>query len=93
MNPRTIDTQGTQGKTPVADQLIFGDLNEPGTYVCNSTGHLFRVPEDAVKVGRSPAIEILSREPLVVSKLSDNPFLTINKARMIAADLDLAVNF
>ena len=90
MNPRTRDTEGgTQG----ADQLIFGNLNEPGTYLGNSTGHLFRVPEDAVKVGRSPVIEILSREPLVVTKLSDDPFLTINKARMIAADLDLAVNF
>ncbi len=90
MNPRT---RGSEGTTPAADQIIFGNLGEAGTYLLNETGHLLRVPEDAVKVGRSPVIEILSREPLVVTKLSDDPFLTINKARMIAADLDLGINF
>ena len=90
MNPRTKEIEGiTQG----ADQLVFSNLKEPGAYLCNPTGHLFRVPEDAVKVGRSPVIEILSSEPIIVTKLSDNPFVTVTKARMIAADLDLAVNF
>ena len=90
MNPRTKETEGiTRG----AEQLTFSNLKEPGAYLYNSTGHLFRVPEDAVKVGRSPVIEILSSEPIVVTKLSDNPFLTITKARMIAADLDLGINF
>lgn len=90
MNPTTSKIEGT---TRRADQLLFSDLKGPGAYLCNPTGHLFRVPEDAVKVGRSPVIEILSSDPIIVTKLSDNPFVTITKARMIAADLDLAVNF
>ena len=90
MNPRTT---GSHAASTAADQLIFGNLSEAGTYLWNETGHLFRVPEDAVKVGRSPVIEILGKEPVVVTKLSDDPFLTINKARMIAANLDLGINF
>ena len=92
MNPRTRSSEGTSSAS-AADQLIFSNLSEAGTYLWNETGHLFRVPEDAVKVGRSPVIEILGKEPIVVTKLSDDPFLTINKARMIAADLDLGINF
>ena len=90
MNPRT---RGSEGATPAADQLIFGNVGAAGTYLFNETGHLLRVPEDAVKIGRSPVIEILGKDPLVVTRLSDDPFLTINKARMIAADLDLGINF
>lgn len=90
MNPRTTSSEGASS---AADQLIFGNLSEAGTYLCNGTGHLYRVPEDAVKIGRSPVIEILGKEPIVVTKLSDDPFLTINKARMIAANLDLGINF
>ncbi len=74
-------------------QFPFEALTEPGTYFCNWSGHLIRLPQDAVKQGRSPVIEILGIEPLYVTKLSDDPFTPITKARMLAADLDHAVNF
>lgn len=74
-------------------QFRFANLTDPGAYFCNWSGHLVRVPEDAVRQGRSPVIEILGNEPLNVTKLSDDPFIPITKARMIAADLDHAVNF
>ncbi len=73
--------------------IPFEDINEPGCYLSHLTGFLIRVPEDGVKPGRSPLIEIRSREPLVVTKLSDDPYVTLTKARMLAADLDLPVNF
>ena len=75
------------------EQVPFANLKEPGAYLSNWSGHLIRVPEDALKQGRSPAIEIRAREPMLVTKLSDDPFVTISKARMIAADLDLHVSF
>jgi hypothetical protein len=74
-------------------QVPFEEITEPGCYLSNWTGHLIRVPEDAVKAGRSPVLEILGKEPMIVTKISDDPFMTLTKARMIAADLDLAVNF
>ncbi len=76
-----------------ARQMPFESLDEPGTYFCNWSGHLIRVPEDGVQKGRSPVIEIVGKEPVLVTKLSDDPFLPLTKARMIAADLDHAVNF
>ncbi len=54
---------------------------------------LLRIPADALIPGRSPAIEVLSDEPWLVTKISEDPFLPLTKARMIAADLDLQVRF
>lgn len=74
-------------------QVMFENLQEPGAYLSNWSGHLIRVPGDALKPGRSPVIEILGKEPMFVTKLSDDPFVSITKARMLAADFDLPVNF
>jgi hypothetical protein len=71
----------------------FEQINDPGLYVDRNNGLLFRVPEDALISGRSPAIEICSKTPCIVTKISDNPFLATTKARMVAADMDLPVAF
>ncbi len=73
--------------------VAFGQIDDPGAYVCNWSGHLLRCPEDALKPGRSPALEIVGAEHVYVTKISDNPFIARTKARMIASDLDLPVNF
>ena len=77
----------------IGGEYRFARLSEPGCYISHWSGHLIRVPEDALKPGRSPVLEILGKEPMIVTKISDDPFLNITKARMIAADLDLTVNF
>jgi hypothetical protein len=77
----------------VRTQLRFDEISEPGCYLSNWSGHLIRVPEDAIVPGRSPVIEILGREPMIVTRLTDDPYITITKARLLAADLDLEVNF
>ncbi len=71
----------------------FDAISEPGAYLCNWSGHLLRIPEDALKPGRSPSLDLVGSEPLVVTKISDNPFITTTKARLMAADADLEVNF
>ena len=88
----TTKLKETEGRN-FAARLPFDDLNECGTYISEWSGHLIRVPEDGVKAGRSPVIEILGKNPMYVVKLSDNPFLPVTKARMLAADLDLSINF
>lgn len=79
--------------TGAGTRVAFGDMNEPGCYVCNWSGNLLRVPEDAIKPGRSPLLSITGTEPLFVTKLSNDPYIAVSKARLIAADLDVAVNF
>jgi len=73
--------------------IPFDAIQDAGCYVCNWSGHLLRVPDDGVAAGRSPLISIVGGEPLFVTKLSDNPFITLTKAKMIASNLDCAVNF
>jgi hypothetical protein len=74
-------------------QVPFDEIEAPGTYYSNWSGHLIRIPEDGLKAGCSPVIDIRGKAPMIVTKLSDDPYVTLTKARMIAADLDLDVNF
>ncbi len=71
----------------------FENISEPGAYICQWNGHLLRVPEDGVAAGRSPRINIVGADPLFVTKIADNPYVTITKARLLAANLDMNVNF
>ncbi len=74
-------------------QIPFDSVDQPGCYVCNWSGHLLRVPEDGVASGRSPLINILGHQPLFVTKINENPFIPVTKARLLAANCDVAVNF
>ncbi len=71
----------------------FDQINEPGCYICNWSGHLLRVPQDGVQLGRSPLLSIIGREPVFVTKISDNPYIPLTKARLLAANWDVNVNF
>ena len=71
----------------------FDAISEPGAYICNWSGHLLRVPEDGVAPGRSPVVNLVGRDPLTVTKISSNPFITLTKAKLIASNFDLNVNF
>ncbi len=90
-------SQGTSNPSQSAGDrgisISFDQINEPGTYLCNWSGHLLRVPEDGVKPGRSPLLNIVGHEPLFTTKLAQDPYITLSKARTIAANLDLPVGF
>ena len=88
--------QGATGRgfgTKCGTQFAFDSINEPGAYVCNWSGHLLRIPEDGVTPGRSPVINMVGAEPLFTTKISENPFVTITKARILASNFDLPVCF
>ena len=90
----TIKNKSTSDvSTLTAMRIPFSEIQESGAYVSNATGHLVRIPEDAVKPDRTPLIDIVANEPLVFSKISDNPFISLTKARLLSCDLDLPVNF
>jgi hypothetical protein len=95
MNNTQNTTQGctTYGSTGVGTCIPFDAIQEPGAYICNWSGHLLRVPEDGVTAGRSPLINIVGSEPLTVTKISNNPYVTLTKAKLIASNFDLNVNF
>ena len=74
-------------------RVAFANLETPGTYVANESGELFRVPTDALAAGRTPVMEIVSNSPRMLTKISDNPWIPISKARQLAAASDLFVDF
>jgi hypothetical protein len=80
--------QGDLGRTEPFEQI-----NSPGCYILRQTGTLLRVPPDALIPGRSPAIDVVSKDQWLVSKISSDPYITLSKARAVAADFDLPVNF
>ncbi len=92
-------TNATQTTTPaergasIGAKTPFESLQQPGCYVCDWSGHLLRIPEDGVAPGRSPLISIVGNEQLFVTKVSENPYITLTKAKMIASNLDCNVNF
>ena len=77
----------------MVEVLPFESIDGPGCYVCAWSGHLLRVPEDAIAPGRSPRINLVARGPLVVTKISENPYLPITRARLLAANLNIGVCF
>jgi hypothetical protein len=79
--------------TMCGTNVPFDSIQDPGAYICNWSGHLLRVPPDGVQPGRSPLINMVGWDPLYVTKISDNPFITVTKARLQAANFDLPVNF
>lgn len=93
----TTNTTGwntnTYASTAAGTTVPFEGINTPGAYICNWSGHLLRVPEDGVTPGRSPMLNIIGSEPLTVTKISENPYITITKAKLLASNFDLSVNF
>jgi hypothetical protein len=93
MAPASSNRETSQSPRHFGLTVPFELIQDPGTYICNWNGHLLRVPEDGVKSGRSPVIDIMATEPLMVTKLSDDPYIPITKARLLAADCDQPVSF
>lgn len=71
----------------------FDRISQPGCFVFNKTGDLVRIPDDALVEGRSPTIDVVSNEPWLMTKISSDPYLPLGKARAVAADMDLQINF
>ena len=54
---------------------------------------MFRIPPDGLAEGRSPLITWEAAEEKFVTRISDDPWTPISKARQLAASTNLPVNF
>ncbi len=79
--------------TTLGAAVPFNVVDTPGAYVCNWSGHLLRVPDDAISACRSPVVNLVGNEPLTVTKISDDPDVPLSQAKRLAADLRLEVHF
>ena len=72
--------------------LRFEEIQDPGVYV-TERGAMFRIPPDALAQGHSPLISWESKDSVVVTRVCEDPYAPISRARQLAADADLNVNF
>jgi hypothetical protein len=87
-------TQSTQGThRNVLSEVTWENINDPGTYVERGSGDLYRVPKEGLIPGASPSIVKESRGASVLLKISDDPFITTYKARLICAQNNVVPNF
>jgi hypothetical protein len=84
-------TQRWIGLVSPGVSIPFDSIRSPGTYICNWSGHLLRVPETALVP--NGVINIVGSEPLLVTKISDDPAVPLSKARQAAVELHLTANF
>jgi len=93
---RTEDnmTQSAQGaRRQVLSEVTWEAINDPGAYVERGSGDLYRFPKEALIPGASPSIVKESRGASVLLKLSDDPFITTFKARLLCAQNNVEANF
>ena len=74
-------------------EFTWENIKQPGAYIEQETGHLYRVPSESLLRGSSPVISKLCANPSTFVKLSDDPNTIVSKLRTIAADADVKPNF
>ena len=83
----------TVSESDLGTQITFDSISERGAYVCNWSGHLLRVPKDGVKTALAPLLAIVGDEPLLVTKIATDPYISLTKARQAAANFVDCVRF
>ena len=78
--------------TDTVTTLLFDEITEPGTYVCNWNGHLLQIPPVAVQSG-TLNWSIVGGEPLNVTRISADATIPVDVARKLAKEFDVNVNF
>jgi hypothetical protein len=85
--------EGNAGTLAALSEFTWENIKQPGSYVERETGHLYRVPQEALLRGSSPVISKLCTNPSTFVKLSDDANTIVSKLRTIAADADVKPNF
>lgn len=94
MAMKEAETQSIEGKhRSTLPEVGWEDLAQPGTYVEEASGDLWRIPKEAFVNGGSP---VLIRESAGASRLrmlSKDPFMPSLQARLLCAQHNIHPNF
>lgn len=80
----------SEGDTP---PTRLDQVAEPGTYVCPQTGDLIRLVRGGAPLDDTDLRKKLGEEPVYVTRISNDPFIPISRARVAAANLDVDISF
>jgi hypothetical protein len=81
------------GTESVGVSLPLNALSEPGTYVCNWSGHLLRVPEADRGTHRFSTSGAHRTAAWTVTRISADPRISQYQAKALADRLGLATSF
>ncbi len=82
------------GANSTGPHVLLQDIHEPGAYVCHWSGDLLRVAEHEIPTDTAPNLPASPQDqPLETTKISDDPFIPISRARMVASNFDIDINF
>lgn len=80
--------------SPTVQSMLFGEIQSPGAYVCNWSGRLLRIPHRASIPADALVASLGGHEQSrTVTKISDNPGVSLADARRLARNLGLTVGF
>ena len=89
----TGSSQTGRGTKSVGVSLPLDALQEPGTYVCNWSGHLLRVPEADRGINRFSATGGRRAASWTVTRISADPRISRHEAKSLADGLGLSTSF
>ena len=88
---RNQSIEGTHRKT--LPEVDWEDVKEPGCYVDEGSGDLFRIPKEALISGGSPIVVKESSGASRLRQLSTNPYMSTLQARLMCAQHNIDPNF
>ncbi len=77
----------------VGGTVPFDMLRSPGAYICNWSGNLLRIPPRTTVPSEAMHERAIGSTPLTVTKISDDPGVSLLEARRSAARLGIRVGF
>ncbi|WP_331374593.1 hypothetical protein [Sinorhizobium chiapasense] len=90
---RTVNQSIESRRRRTLPEIDWADITQPGCYVDEASGDLFRIPKEVFSKGNSSLVVRESRGASRLRRIADDPFLSSLKARIICAQHNIAANF
>lgn len=74
-------------------EVAWEDVSDPGCYVDEASGDLYRIPKEALVTGASPVVVRESSGASRLRQISNDPFMPTLKARLLCAQHNIQPNF
>ena len=94
MQHATQERERTRGPHQATREIMgWSNIDQPGFYVNKATGQGFRITQELLITGASPALSYLGAERDRFVLISDDPYLPVSAAKILCADNDISPAF
>ncbi len=91
--PQRVDQFISRARRTVLPECSWATIHEAGAYVERQSGDLYRIPNDAFTTGAGPIVVKESFGPSRMVRVSRNPFIMTQEARLRCARHNVSANF